>query len=63
MGGELSLVSVWLRPPIRSFLRGQLKAEAARVPARLGECVRLDEEEARQLHALLYKILKGFDEE
>lgn len=26
MGGELSLVSVWLGAPIRSFLLGQLKA-------------------------------------
>ncbi len=37
-----------------------LKAEAARVPARLGECVRLDEGEARQLYTLLYKALDGF---
>lgn len=40
-----------------------LRAEAAGIPARLGECIRLDENEAQQLYTLLYKILKGFDEE
>jgi len=36
-----------------------LREQAADIPARVGCCVRLAPEEARQLYALLYKVLDG----
>lgn len=35
----------------------QLKEQAVNVPAQIGKCVMLEQEEARQLYGLLYKIL------
>lgn len=39
----------------------KLKADAAEVPLRMGECVKLEPEEALQLHTLLYKLLNGLE--
>lgn len=38
-----------------------LKAKAAEIPAKLGACVKLTEEEAAQLHGLLNKVLAGLE--
>lgn len=38
-----------------------LKAEAADIPLRLGQCVKLAPDEAMQLHALLHKLLDGLE--
>lgn len=35
----------------------QLRGRAVEVPAQVGECVRLDDEEAKQLYDLLYRLL------
>jgi len=39
-----------------------LKEQAAEIPRRLASCVGLEDEEAAQLHTLLYKLLKDFAE-
>lgn len=39
----------------------KLKNAASEIPVKLGECVRLSEEEAVQLHSLLYKVLNGIN--
>ncbi len=38
-----------------------LKDDAADIPLRMGQCVKLSPDEAMQLHTLLYKLLGGFD--
>lgn len=38
-----------------------LKEKAATVPTRIGECIKLDAEEAKQLYQLLYKVLGQID--
>jgi MarR family transcriptional regulator, organic hydroperoxide resistance regulator len=38
-----------------------LKEKAATVPTRIGECIKLDAEEAKQLYQLLYKVLGQMD--
>lgn len=38
-----------------------LKAKAAEIPAKLGACVKLTEEEAAQLRGLLNKVLAGLE--
>lgn len=38
-----------------------LKAEAADIPLKLGQCVKLAPDEALQLHTLLYKLLGGLE--
>ena len=39
-----------------------LRDEALSVPAEVGQCVRLEPEEAQALYSILYKILGGLDE-
>lgn len=39
-----------------------LKTQAADIPLRLGQCVKLAPDEAVQLHALLYKLLDGLEQ-
>jgi DNA-binding MarR family transcriptional regulator len=37
----------------------QLREEALRVPSTIGQCVKLEPEEAKALYDILYKILRG----
>ncbi len=37
----------------------ELKKQACKIPAQMGQCVKLTEEESEQLYRLLYKILGG----
>lgn len=39
-----------------------LRQEARSIPAQMGACVRLDPEDAVQLHSLLHKLLRGLEE-
>lgn len=39
-----------------------LKTQAADIPLRLGQCVKLAPDEAVQLHALLHKLLDGLEQ-
>ena len=41
----------------------ELKKQACKIPAKMGQCVKLSPEEAEQLYTLLYKILGSFPEE
>ncbi len=41
----------------------ELKKQASTIPAKMGKCVNLTNEEAEQLYTLLYKIIGQFDEE
>ncbi|HUM56920.1 MAG TPA: MarR family transcriptional regulator, partial [Bacillota bacterium] len=44
--------------------KGQdLKAEAAMIPERMGECIKLSKEEASKLQKILYKTLKKMERE
>ncbi len=38
-----------------------LRKEAECIPDRMGECIDLNEEEAKTLYALLYKVIGGID--
>lgn len=35
----------------------ELKKQASEIPAKMGKCVRISEEESKQLYSLLYKVL------
>ena len=39
----------------------EIKTKAYNVPLSIGACVKLNEEEAKTLYTLLYKILRGFN--
>lgn len=39
----------------------QLRSRAANVPQQMGDCLNLTEEEARQLHGLLYRLLAAME--
>ena len=41
----------------------ELKKQACEIPAKMGKCVSLSQEEASQLYSLLYKILGSFPED
>lgn len=40
----------------------ELKKQAARIPEQIGQCIKLDPKEAKELYQLLYKALKGMTE-
>ena len=39
----------------------QLREKAVEVPAKIGGCVSLDEEDAKKLHEILHKLIKNFE--
>lgn len=39
----------------------QLREKAVEVPAKIGGCVTLDEEDAKKLHEILHKLIKNFE--
>lgn len=41
----------------------ELKKQACKIPAQMGQCVKLSPEESEQLYKLLYKILGSFSDE
>ena len=41
----------------------ELKKQASTIPAKMGKCVCLSQEESKQLYSLLYKILGSFEKE
>jgi DNA-binding MarR family transcriptional regulator len=41
----------------------ELKKQACKIPAKMGQCVNLSKEESAQLYTILYKILGSFPEE
>ncbi|HCL02073.1 MAG TPA: MarR family transcriptional regulator [Lachnoclostridium phytofermentans] len=40
----------------------ELKKQAASIPEQMGQCIKLDPKEAKELYQLLYKVLKGMTE-
>ena len=37
----------------------ELKRQAAKIPVQMGQCIKLEPEEAKELYRLLYKVLDG----